>query len=71
MEPPGGVAAERGGGDHRENERAGPLHGDLGVVDALPLHLCLVVCDPVNVTDRTSSCQGINRRRGHTVGERH
>jgi hypothetical protein len=61
MEPPVEDADECLSGARDGKERAGTRHRELRVVDALPLHLCLVVCDPGKVTEKWAACQGIKR----------
>lgn len=52
MEPPEGAAGEGRASGHRENERVRTRHGELPVVDALPLHLRLMVCDSRKVPEK-------------------
>lgn len=58
MEPPGGEIDEELAGALGGIGRDETRHRDDRVVGALPLHLCLVVCDVGKVPALGDACQG-------------
>lgn len=61
VKPPEGEIDEEFAGALGELGRVGTRHRDDRVVGALPLHLCLVVCDGSKVPKADDDCQGNKR----------